>query len=110
MSLTLNAAAARLMREMSISETTVIDALVATTALMHSAAVAQQHFPEAPPVKAQSALIHLNKMVSGIVEAQGEARRVHSQLLDLAREMGATERPNCPDHAALVEIDELKVA
>ena len=110
MSLTLNAATARLMREMSESETTVLEALVATTALLHSAAVAQQHFPEAPHAKAQSALLHLNKMVSGIVEAQGEARRVHSQLLDLAREMGATERPNCPDHAALVEIDELHAA
>ncbi|MGB3473009.1 MAG: hypothetical protein WBA51_19505 [Erythrobacter sp.] len=99
MSFTLDAATARLMREMGSSETTVIDALVASTALMHSAVLAQQHFPDAPHAKAQSALVHLNKMVAGLVEAQGEARRVHSQLLDIAREMGATESPDCPKHA-----------
>lgn len=100
MSLTLTAATARLVREMEVSEIAIADALVATSALMHSAALAQREFPEAPTAKAQSALIHLNKTLTGLVDAQVEAKRVHSQLLDIAREMGATESPFCPEATA----------
>lgn len=96
MSLTLTAATARLVREMETSELAIADALVATSALMHSAALAQREFAEAPTVKTQSALIHINKTLTGLVDAQVEAKRVHSQLLDIAREMGATEVPFCP--------------
>ena len=97
MSLTFNAATARLVREMQASEIAIADALVATTALMHSAALAQREFSAAPPVKTQAALIHLNKTLTGLVDAQVEAKRVHSQLLDIAREMSATESPFCPE-------------
>lgn len=100
MSLTMTAATARLVREMEVSEIAIADALVATSALMHSAALAQREFPEAPTVKAQSALIHLNKTLTGLIDAQAEAKRVHSQLLDIARVMGATEVPFCPDVTA----------
>lgn len=108
MSLTLTAATARLVREMEVSEIAIADALVATSALMHSAALAQREFPEAPTIKAQSALIHLNKTLTGLVDAQVEAKRVHSQLLDIAREMGATESPFCPE--ATAELHQPKAA
>lgn len=101
MSLTLNAATARLIREMGESEAAIADALAAATSLMHSAALANREFADAPMLKVQSALSHLNKMVSGLVEARGEAMRVHGQLLDIGREMGATESPYCPPKNAL---------
>ena len=72
MSLNMNAATARLIREMGESEATIADALVAATSLMHTAALANREFPDASVIKAQSALAHLNKMVAGLVEARGE--------------------------------------
>jgi len=97
MSLTLDAATARLAREMSASETAIDDALVSATSLMHSAALAQREFAHlAPAVRSQSTMLHLSKLMSGLIEARGEALRVHGQLLDIGREMGATESPYCP--------------
>lgn len=97
MSLTINTATARLIREMGASEKTISDALVAATSLMHTAALAQHEIDDAPAIKAQSALLHLNKMVTGLLEARGEAMRVHGQLLDIGREMAATEVWFCPE-------------
>jgi hypothetical protein len=96
MSLDVTAATARLVREMGNSETSIADALVAATSLMHSAAIASRDCGDAPVVHAQTALLHLNKMVGGLIQARGDAARVHGQLLDIAREMGATEVPWCP--------------
>jgi hypothetical protein len=97
MSLTMNAATARLAREMGASEAAIADALVAATSLMHSAALVSSEIPNAPVTKTQSTLAHLTKMVAGLVEARGEAMRVHGQLRDIGREMGATEVWYCPD-------------
>ena len=96
MSLEVNAATARLVREMNAAEETIADALVASAGLLHTAATASREVSDAPVLKAQAALLHLNKMVASIIEARGEALRVHGQLLDIGREMGATETPYCP--------------
>jgi hypothetical protein len=96
MSLEINAATARLVREMNTAEETIADALVATAGLLHTAATASREVPEAPVLQAQAALLRLNKMVGSLIEARGEALRVHGQLLDIGREMGATETPYCP--------------
>lgn len=101
MPLEMNTATARLVREMGVSEDMITDALVATTALLHSAALASRDVPDAPVLKAQSALLHLNKMLASLIDARGEAMRVHTQLLDIGREMGATETPYCPPTKAL---------
>jgi hypothetical protein len=101
MPLNKEAAAARLIREMGASETTIADALVAASSLMHTAALAQSEFADAPALQTQSALLHLNKLLGGLIDARGEAMRVHSQLLDLGREMGATESPFCPKNTGL---------
>jgi hypothetical protein len=100
MSLDLNAATARLAREMGNSETAIADALVAATALLHSAALSGRAFEDAPVLRSQTALLHLNKMVCSLVEARGEAIRVHGQLIEIGKEMGATEVPWCPDKKA----------
>lgn len=101
MPLTIDAATARLARELEASESTISDALVAASALMHSAALAERDIADIPATQAQAALLHLNKMVSGLIAARGEAMRVHGQLRDLGREMGATESPYCPPTKAL---------
>ena len=100
MSLDLNSATARLAREMGQSETAIADALVATASLIHSAVLANRDFSDAPARQSQAALLHLNRMMSSLVEARGEAMRVHGQLLDIGREMGATEVPWCPETKA----------
>ncbi|RNJ62763.1 MAG: hypothetical protein EDM03_08925 [Porphyrobacter sp. IPPAS B-1204] len=109
MSLTIDAATARIVRELHASEATICDALVAASALMHSTALADSQFAEVPALKSQSALLHLNKMLSGLIEARGEALRAHSQLLDIGREMGATESPYCPPRNSL-EAEQLQAA
>ena len=101
MSLDLNAATARLAREMGQSEAAIAEALVAATSLMHTAALANRECTDAPVLRVQTALLHLQKMVGGIIEARGESLRVHGQLLEIGREMGATEVPWCPDPKAI---------
>lgn len=96
MSFTKDAATARLIREIGVSEATIAEALVAATSLMHTAAIAQNEFDDAPALQTQAALMHLNKLLGGLIDARGEALRVHNKLLDIGREMGATETPFCP--------------
>ena len=96
MPLEITAATARLIREMAQSEETIADALVATTALFHTAALASREVPGAPALETQAAFLNLNKTLAGLIEARGAAMRVHGQLLDIGREMGATETPYCP--------------
>jgi ABC-type transporter Mla subunit MlaD len=105
MSLNLNSATARLAREMGQSEAAIAEALVAVTSLMHTAALANREVDDAPVVRTQAALLHLNRLIGSLVEARGEALRVHGQLLDIGREMGATEVPWCPDKNAMVDED-----
>lgn len=100
MPLDLTAATARLSREMNQSETVISDALVAATALMHSAALANRDLAPLPTAKVQSALLHMSKMVAALVEVRSEAIRAHGQLSDIGREMGATEVPFCPSRAS----------
>lgn len=109
MSLTPDAATARITRQLQASEATIREALVAASALLHSAALADSNIPNAPALKSQMAFLHLNRMMSGLIEARGEALRVHGHLLDIGREMGATETPYCPPRNAL-EADRLQVA
>jgi len=96
MSINLDAATARLAREMGDSEAAIADALVAVTALLQSTAVAQRDIADAPAVQTQAVLLHMNKLLADLISARGEALRVHGQLLDISREMGATEIPYCP--------------
>lgn len=96
MSFTTDAATARFAREMVASETTIAEALVAAASLLHTAALASREFSDLPALKGQATFLHLNKMVTGLIDARGEALRVHSQLLDIGQAMGATESPYCP--------------
>lgn len=108
--LTIHNATARIARQVNASETTLDEALVEVSALLHSAAIAQKAFSDAPATRVQSALLHLTKTMTSLVEARGQILRTHTQLLDIAREMGATELPECPDYIKRGSLDEQKVA
>lgn len=108
--LTVHNATARIARQVTDSEATLDEALVQISALLHSAAIAQKEFPGAPTLRVQSTLMHLGKTMTCLVEARGEIVRAHGQLLDIAREMGATERPKCPDYLTQGVADEQQAA
>ena len=108
--LTVHNATVRIARQVNSTETSLDEALVNASALLHSAAIAQKAFPNAPATHVQSALLHLSKTIASLVEARGEIARTHGQLLDIAREMGATELPECPDYLTNGSLDEQKVA
>lgn len=111
MPLNINTATARLAREMGHAETAIADALVAASSLLQSATLAGRDVSDAPALQTQSALLHLSKMVSSLVDARSEALRVHGQLLDIGREMGATESPYCPPRNAVeTEIEQQQAA
>ena len=97
MSLDLTTATARIARELGESEVAIADALAKTTALLHSAAMAGRDVHGAPELESQRALLRLQKIVGGLIEARGEAARVHDQLRKIAVETGAGEEPTCPD-------------
>lgn len=96
MPLDINTATARLAREVGQTEASIADALVAASSLLHSASLAGRDIDDAPVLQSQSALLHLSKMVASLVDARSEVLRAHGQLLDIGREMGATESPYCP--------------
>jgi IS4 transposase len=108
--LTVHNASVRIARQVSSSEASLDEALIQVTALLHSAAIAQKEFPEAPATRVQSALLHLSKTMTSLVEARGEMLRTHGQLLDIAKEMGATELPECPDYLTKSLIDKQQAA
>lgn len=108
--LTLHNATARIARQLDASETSLDEVLVQVSALLNSATIAQKEFSDAPAARVQSTLLHLVKTMTCLIEARGEMVRTHGQLLDIAREMGATELPYCPDHVAKGSIDEQKAA
>lgn len=93
-----NSATARLGRQMQAAERSISSSLLETTALLHSAAMAQADVDDAPTVESHAALLRLNKMVSGLLAVQGDATRAHGQLLDIQRELAGPEEPTeCPD-------------
>jgi hypothetical protein len=108
--LTLHNATARIARQVNASETSLDEALVQVSALLNSAAIVQKEFPDAPAARVQSTLLHLVRTMTSLVEARGEMVRTHGQLLDIAREMGATELPKCPDQLTQGSITEQKAA
>ena len=95
--LDVNTATARLVREMRETETAIGEALVRSTGLLHSAALAQHQVGGASAAQAKAVLLRMTKLSTDLIEAQGEAQRAHGGLLKIGHEMGAMEEPTCPD-------------
>jgi hypothetical protein len=91
------AATARLTREMLAAEATISEALVNTTALLHSCALAARD-NHASAREVQAAFMRAQKTTASLIEARGEAARTHGALLDIYRETAGTAEPYpCPD-------------
>ena len=99
MSLDLHTATARIAREMTEAETAIADALVATTALLHTAALAQRDVGGAPVAHTKATLARLNAMTTGLLTVQSDAVRAHGHLLKIGAATAAGEEPTCPDKA-----------
>lgn len=87
----------RLRRDLNDSEQAIADALVATTSLFHTAALAQRDVGGAAPAKVHHAFKRIQALTGGLLEMQAEAARTHSLLLGIGVEVGALEEPTCPD-------------
>lgn len=110
MSFTVPAATARIGRELVEAETAIEQALVATTALMHSAALARAHNPQVDPACGHAAMVRMHKTYGELLAARGDMLRVHGSLRRDAREYAGADEPTCPEEhvfvgAELAEVD-----
>ena len=97
MSLTIPAATARLGRELGQAETAIEQALVATAALMHSAALARADNPQVEAACGHVALLRMHKTFGGLLAARGDMLRAHQSLRDDAKVYAGVDEPTCPD-------------
>lgn len=90
------AATARLTREMIDTEVKIAYALVSTTALLHSCALAARD-NQASAALVQTAFLRSQKAISGLISARAEASRTHGALREIFREVAGPEEPYpCP--------------
>lgn len=88
MGLTIHTAAARLSRDFPQAEADIAQALVSSTALIHSMALASQ--VEGVPVGAgQKALDHALLTVQSLVTARGQVARTHGRMAEVHREVAS---------------------
>ena len=99
MSMTVNAAAARLQREVPAAEASIDDALITLTNLMHTMIVARRDTGVAANT-GQTAIARLAKAQLALVEASSDVLRVHGELAKVAQEQCAMPM-DCPKSAEL---------
>ena len=91
------AATARLTREIQEAESKIADALVSSTALMHSCALAARD-NDASTSAVHAALTRSQKTIAALVDARAEVIRTHGVLRTIFREVAGPEEPYpCPD-------------
>ena len=105
------AATARIGREIVTAEQDIADALVSSTALLHSCALAARDNPT-KAASTQAAFLRAHKAASSLIEARGEMARTHASLLDVYRETAGPAEPYpCPDDGfTSAELGDDKVA
>lgn len=92
-----NAATARLTREILDAEQKISDALVSTTALLHSCALAARDNCAAAS-KVQQTFLRSQKTVAALIDARAEVSRTHGALREIYREVAGPAEPYpCPD-------------
>lgn len=97
MALTLDAAVARLTRNLNDNEAAVGHAIAATSQTIATLSVAQIEVAEAPKGQVQIVMTRLQKANANIIAAQAEMLRAHQQLRDIGREMMGPAEPWCPE-------------
>ena len=97
MPMTVPVATARLSRQMPDAEAAIEDALVASASLLLTAATARRD-TGVRRAESHAALLRLSKLNQTLIEASGEARRVHRELRKLGDEVrDGVEEDTCPD-------------
>ena len=101
-----SAATARLTREIQETETKIADALVSSTALLYTCALAARD-NDAPAAQVHSALHRSQKTIASLVDARAEIFRTHGALRNIFRVVAAPEEPYpCPEPSATIEAED----
>ena len=95
--MTIQIAATRLQRDVRIAEDSLTQALVDTTALLHSAALARRDVPMDNKAIGAAPLLRMHRALGGIIGASNDMVRAHGGLLEVAVEVGIMDEPTCPD-------------
>lgn len=100
MSITLNAATARISRELPEAELSLDSALLASTRLMESMLLARQ-VEGLQIFTGQHALMRLAKTQRSLIESQNDMIRVHRELLRVGQDVKAVgDSGDCPKNAS----------
>lgn len=102
MSMTIASATARIGRQLPEAETSLDNALLASTRLMETMLLARG-VDGIASFTGQTALMRLAKSQRSLLESQNDMMRVHHELLSVGREVKAIsdEAGSCPDRASL---------
>lgn len=100
MTLTVSAATSRIGRELSSAHSAVDQALVATTALLHSAALARADNPDVAPNMGQAALLRMHKSLGGLLDVRSNLLRAHQSLRSEAALVMGPDEATCPPIAS----------
>lgn len=98
MTMTISSATARLGREMGVAHVKVDEALVATAALLHSAAIARVDITEVDPALGHAALLRVHKSLGDLIGVRADLIRAHGALKSDLRTVAGPEHPDCPDY------------
>src|SRR3982751_2629858 len=107
MSMTVPVAQLRIARDIDEAEKALDEALLRQASLFTTMVTARRETGSAPFV-GHEALLRLARSQQSLLEAGGNLARVHSQLLDVQREMGAGD--DCPPNEPTGWVDGERVA
>lgn len=96
MTLTVSAATARIGRDLANAHNAVDQALVATTALLHSAAMARADNPDVAPLMGHSAFLRMHKGLGNLLTVRSDLLRAHQTLREEAAEVMGPDEATCP--------------
>ena len=110
MSMTIDAAAARISRQLPEAEVSLDTALLASARLMESMLLARG-VGGMQLYAAQTALMRLAKTQRSLIESQNDMIRVHKELLRVGREVKAVGDDNgdCPKESATLKMEPLRL-
>jgi len=99
MSNSINTMAARLQCDVPNAEARIDDAMIAVSSLMTNMVTARREIGVAAKT-GHSSILRLAKAQVSLVEVSGDVLRVHGELAEIGREMGAYDLRECPNVAA----------
>ncbi|WP_228243358.1 hypothetical protein [Porphyrobacter sp. GA68] len=96
MSMNTATATARLQRELPAAEAAIDTAMLQVSATLHTAITAKQDTGYASTT-AHAALLRMHRSMGELIDAAGELRRAHGELVKVGVEVGVMDAPECPE-------------